>query len=228
MFHQCQTALPPSTKIPLFTFQHLFSLNFRLYLFASEVHPLTGVSPCHCNQVRVTGHGLSSLIVKFLIFIFFSQAWELFYDITHFLKQHIFLIVLVTNLVTPITCQHLSISCFDYSQNFQFFFPEISILHFLAIIFGYSTFWLTLHVLPSTSIVIHIFPIVSVYALTWRCLGHNGYLHWNQQSKFKFHLGSLHTDVIGKGMKTISSSPSSAVEKIIGSIGFFSYGELLF
>ena len=40
------------------------------------------------------------------------------------------------------------------SQNFQFFFPEISILHFLAIIFGYSTFWLTLHVPPSTNIVI--------------------------------------------------------------------------
>ena len=112
-------AFLPSTRIPLFTFQHLFSLNFRLYLFASEVHPLAGVSPCHCNQVRVTGHRLSSLIVKFLIFIFFFfQAWELFHDITHFLKQHIFLIVLVTNLVTPITYQHLSISCFDYCQKF--------------------------------------------------------------------------------------------------------------
>ena len=36
-------------------------------------------SPCHYNQVRDTGHRLSSLIVKFLIFIFFFfQAWELF------------------------------------------------------------------------------------------------------------------------------------------------------
>ena len=120
MFHQCQTAFPPSTKIPLFTFQSLFSLNFCLYLFASEVHPLTGVSPCHCNQVRVTGHGLSSLMVKFLIFIFFFQAWELFHDITHFLKQHIFLTAPATNLVTPTTCQYPSIFCFDYCQKFSF------------------------------------------------------------------------------------------------------------
>ena len=113
----------------------LFFFNFRLYLFASEVYPLTRVSPCHCDQVRVTGHGLSSLIVKFLIFIFFFfffffffQAWELFH-ITHFLKQHLFLslflIVLVTNLITLITCQHLpnliSGHCQKFfSQNFNF------------------------------------------------------------------------------------------------------------
>ena len=124
-------SLPTINKDSLVHLSRLFFfLNFRLYLFASEVHSLTGVSPCHCDQVRVTGHGLSSLIVKFLIFIFFFQAWELFHDITHFLKQHIFLplfpIVLVTNLVTPITCQHLpnliSGHCQKFfSQNFNFF-----------------------------------------------------------------------------------------------------------
>ena len=62
-------------------------------------------------------------------------------------------------MVTPITCQHLSIFCFDDCQKFFFrifnsFFPDISILHFLAIIFGYWTFWLTPHVPPSTNIVI--------------------------------------------------------------------------
>ena len=53
----------------------------------------------------------------------------MFHDITHFLKQHIFLplfpIVLVTNLITPITCQHLpnliSGHCQKFfSQNFNF------------------------------------------------------------------------------------------------------------
>ena len=111
-------AFLPSTRIPLFTFQHLFSLNFRLYLFASEVHPLAGVSPCHCNQVRVTGHGLSSLIVKFLIFIFFSGlgivSWY-----HSFLKTTYFTDCTCNQLGhPPITCQHLSISCFDYCQKF--------------------------------------------------------------------------------------------------------------
>ena len=131
MFHQCQTTFPPSTKIPLFTFQHFFSSSISVCTYSPlRSILLTGVSPCHCDQVRVTGHGLSFLIVKFLIFIFFFQAWELFHDITHFLKQHIFLplfpIVLVTNLVTPITCQHLpnliSGHCQKFfSQNFNFF-----------------------------------------------------------------------------------------------------------
>ena len=89
-------------------------------------------------------------IYNFHFFFFFFQAWQLFHDITHFLKQNIFLplfpIVLVTNLVTPLTCQHLpnliSGHCQKFfSQNFNFF-------QFSAIIFGCSTFWLTLHVLP--------------------------------------------------------------------------------
>ena len=59
----------------------------------------------------------------------FFQAWELFHDITHFLKQHLFLplfpIVLVTNLITLITCQHLPNLISGYcqkflSQNFNF------------------------------------------------------------------------------------------------------------
>ena len=61
--------------------------------------------------------------------VFFFHAWELFHDLTHFLKQHLFLplfpIVLVTNLITPITCQHLpnliSGHCQKFfSQNFNF------------------------------------------------------------------------------------------------------------
>ena len=80
---------------------------------------------------------------------FFFQAWELFHDITHFLKQHIF-----SSSISDFTCNqlghpHYLSTSFHFlfwllskvlSQNFQFFFPEISILHFLAIIFGYSTF----------------------------------------------------------------------------------------
>ena len=142
MTSSCQTAFTPSTKIPLFT-----------------------LSPCHCNQVRDTGHGLSSLIVKFLIFIFFFflQAWEPFmisWNNIFFSFFLYFAILLVTNLVTLITCQHLSIFCFDYCQKFFFrifnsFSQTFQFLHFLAIIFGYSTFWLIPHVPPSTNIVIH-------------------------------------------------------------------------
>ena len=63
-------------------------------------------------------------------------------------------------MVTLITCQHLSIFCFDYCQKFFFrifnsFSQTFQFLHFLAIIFGYSTFWLTPHVPPSTNIVIY-------------------------------------------------------------------------
>ena len=124
----------------------------------------------HCNQVRVTGHGLSSLIVKFLIFIFFSGL-GIVHDITHFLKQHIFSICDFT--CNQLDHPHYLSTSFHFlfwllskvlSQNFQFFFPEISILHFLAIIFGYSTFWLTLHVPPSTNIVIQV-------QLSWRLDG---------------------------------------------------------
>ena len=158
------------TKTSLFASQPLFFLNFRLYLFASEVYPLTGVSPCHCNQVRVTGHRLSSLIVKFLIFIFFFQAWDLFHDITHFLKQDIF-----PSSISDFTCNqlghphYLSTSLFQFwllstkgkkknKKNsvtaFSILFPRISTPHFLAIIIGYSIFfWLTPHAPPQTNIV---------------------------------------------------------------------------
>ena len=75
-------------------------------------------------------------------FLFFFQAWELFHDITHFLKQHLFLplfpIVLVTNLITLITCQHLpnliSGHCQKFfSQNFNFTLLDnyIRLLNFL-------------------------------------------------------------------------------------------------
>ena len=54
---------------------------------------------------------------------FFLSGLGIVHDI---LKQHIFFflplfaILLVTNLVTLITCQHLSIFCFDYCQKFFF------------------------------------------------------------------------------------------------------------
>ena len=109
-----------STKTSLFASQPLFFLNFRLYLFASEVYPLTGVSPCHCNQMRVTGHGLSSLIVKFLIFIFIFQAWELFHDITHFLKTTYF-----SSSISDCTCNQLDQPLYP-STSFQFLFWLLS------------------------------------------------------------------------------------------------------
>ena len=150
MFHQCQTAFPLSTKIPSFTFQHFFFfLNFRLYLFASEVHSLTGVSPCHCDQVRVTGHGLSSLIVKFLIFIFFSGlgivSWY-----HSFLKTTYF-----SSSISDCTCNQLGHDHYMLTSSKSHFwplskvlFPEFQFFHFSEIIFGCSTFWLTLHVPP--------------------------------------------------------------------------------
>ena len=76
------------------------------------------VQSMHNLEVRNTSYQFHS----FFFFFFFSQAWELFHDITHFLKQYIFLplfpIVLVTNLVTPITCQHLPNLISGHCQKF--------------------------------------------------------------------------------------------------------------
>ena len=111
-------------------------------LFASESHLLTGV--------HVTSY-LNLFAVKFLI-LTFSRLENHFSIITLFFS---FLIIItfflifhwcfVNNLIFP-TCQHLPIPISGPCQ--KFLFPEISILHFLAIIFGCSTFWLIVHVPP--------------------------------------------------------------------------------
>ena len=107
----------------------------------SLVHLSTPFSPCHCNQVRDTGHGLSSLIVKFLIFFFFfsfrlgNRSW---YPKTYFFFLPLFCDFTCNRLGhPPITCQHLSIFCFDYCQKFFFrifnsFSPDILIFTLLG------------------------------------------------------------------------------------------------
>ena len=123
--------------------------SIKSSLFASESHLLTGV--------HVTSY-LNLFAVKFLI-LTFSRLKNHFNIITpffSFFNNNIFLPQFPPELCKQLnlpTCQHLSSSHFGPCQ--KFFFPEISILHSLAIIFGCSTFWLTLHVPPSTNIVIH-------------------------------------------------------------------------
>ena len=148
MTSSCQTAFTPSTRIPLFTFQHPFSLSLQ----SGERHRSRVIFPdCQISNFH----------------FFFPSGLETVHDT---LKQHfffflpLFAILLVTNLVTLINCQHLSIFCFDYCQNFFFrifnsFSQTFQFLHFLAIIFGYSTFWLTPHVPPSTNIVIAVLAV---------------------------------------------------------------------
>ena len=114
-------------------------------LFTSESHLLTGV--------YVTSYP-NLFTVKFLI-LTFSRFENHFSIITLFFSFFFFLIIIsfflnfrlcfVNNLIFP-TCQHLPIPILGPCQ--KFLFPEISILHFLTIIFGCSTFWLTLHVPP--------------------------------------------------------------------------------
>ena len=140
VFHQCQRA---------FTFQHLFSLSLQ----SGESHRSWVIFPdCQISNFH---------------FPSFFSGLGIVHDTTHFPKQYFFFLPLfatspATNLVTP----HYLSTSFHFLfwllskilfQNFQFFFQDISVLHFLAIIFGYSTFWLTLHVPPSINIVIHIF-----------------------------------------------------------------------
>ena len=129
-------------------------------LFASESHLLTGV--------HVTSY-LNLFAVKFLILTFFRlenhfSIITLFFSfliiISFFLN---FRLCSVNNLIFP-TCHHLPIPISGPCQ--KFLFHRISILHFLAIIFGCSTFWLTLHVPPSTNIVIKV-------------------IHWKWCKKFK-------------------------------------------
>ena len=68
VFINCQIAFLSSTRFLCSPFNNFFFLNFRLYLFAFEVHPFNlGIS----MSLR---SGLSSLIVKFLIFIFFFSG----------------------------------------------------------------------------------------------------------------------------------------------------------
>ena len=91
--------------------------------------------------MRDTGHGLSSLIVKFLIFIFFfPSGLGTVHDI---LKQHIFFFL---PLFCDFTCNqlghpHYLSTSFHFLfwllskilfQNFQFFFPDISIFTLLG------------------------------------------------------------------------------------------------
>ena len=103
-------------------------------LFASESHLLTGV--------HVTSY-LNLFAVKFLI-LTFSRLENHFSIITIFFSFLIiisfflnFRLCFVNNLIFP-TCQHLPIPISGPCQ--KFLFPEISILLFLAIIFGCSTF----------------------------------------------------------------------------------------
>ena len=109
-------------------------------LFASESHLLTGG--------YVTSYP-NLFTVKFIILTFtrfenhFSITtlfFSFFIIISFFLN---FCLCFVNNLIFP-TCQHLLIPISGPCQ--KFLFPEISILHFLTIISGCSTFWLTLHV----------------------------------------------------------------------------------
>ena len=126
---KCQTAFLPSTKIPLFASQPLF-----LPQFPFELIRLWGLSfNWGISMSLRSGASHRSRVIfpdcQIFNFHFFFQAWELFHDITHFLKQHLFLplfpIVLVTNLITLITYQHLpnliSGHCQKlFSQNFNF------------------------------------------------------------------------------------------------------------
>ena len=84
--------------------------------------------------MRVTGHGLSSLTFKFLIFIFFffrlgNCSWYHSFPKTTYFFLPLLAILLVTNLVTP----HYLSTSFHFmfwllskvlSQNVQFFFPR--------------------------------------------------------------------------------------------------------
>ena len=121
MTSSCQTAFTPSTKISLFTFQHHFSLSLQ----SGERHRSGVIFPdCQISNFH----------------FFFSSGLGTVHDI---LKQHnfsfflYFAILLVTDLATPITCQHLSIFCFDYCQKFFFrifnsFSPDILIFTLLG------------------------------------------------------------------------------------------------
>ena len=144
MTSSCQTAFSPSTKIPLFTFQHPFSLSLQ----SGERHRSRVIFPdCQISNFH------------FFFFRLGNCSW--YPKTTYFF--------LSSSICDP-TCNqlghpHYLSTSFHFLfcllskilfQNFQFFFPDISILHFLAIIFGYSTFWLTPHVPPSTNIVIHV------------------------------------------------------------------------
>ena len=145
MTSSCQTAFTPSTKIPLFTFQHLFSLSLQ----SGERHRSRVILP-DCQ--------ISNFHFFFSSFRLGNCSW--YPKRTYFFFLPLFAIFTCNRLGHP----HYLSTSFHFLfwllskilfQNFQFFFPDISILHFLAIIFGYSTFWLTPHVPPSTNIVIH-------------------------------------------------------------------------
>ena len=102
-----------------------FFLNFRLYLFASEVHSLTGVSPCHCDQVRVTGHRLSSLIVKFLIFIFFF----FFFSGLGIVSYHSFLkTTYFSSSISDCTCNQLDHPHYLSTYSKSHFWPLSKVL----------------------------------------------------------------------------------------------------
>ena len=84
MFHQCQTAFTPSTKIPLFTFQHLFSLSLQ----SGESHRSRVIFPdCQISNFH----------------FFFFSGLGIVHDITHFLKQHIFF----SSSICGFTCNQL-------------------------------------------------------------------------------------------------------------------------
>ena len=131
MTSSCQTAFTPSTKIPLFTFQHPFSLSLQ----SGERHRSRVIFPdCQISNFH---------------FFFFLSGLGIVHDI---LKQLYFFL---SSSIRDFTCNqlghpHYLSTSFHFLfwllskilfQNFQFFFPDISILHFLAIIFGYSTFF---------------------------------------------------------------------------------------
>ena len=121
MTSSCQTAFTPSTKIPLFTFQHPFSLSLQ----SGERHRSRVIFPdCQISNFH----------------FFFPSGLGTVHDI---LKQHIFFFL---PLFCDFTCNqlghpHYLSTSFHFLfwllskilfQNFQFFFPDISIFTLLG------------------------------------------------------------------------------------------------
>ena len=121
MTSSCQTAFTPSTKIPLFTFQHPFSLSLQ----SGERHRSRVIFPdCQISNFQ----------------FFFPSGLGTVHDI---LKQHIFFFL---PLFCDFTCNqlghpHYLSTSFHFLfwllskilfQNFQFFFPDISIFTLLG------------------------------------------------------------------------------------------------
>ena len=130
-------------------------------LFVSESHLLTGV---HVTPYLILCAVKSSTLTFSRLENYLSIITLLIFNNNIFLPQSLLELCKQPNLLYLSTSFHFLFWLLSkvLSQNFQFFSPEISILHFLAIILGCSTFWLTLHVPSQTNFVTLVIYGVSV------------------------------------------------------------------